>query len=502
MEDLFLETKDQLKLYNKNKNKNNKSKVFHVKKARVFNILAKIEKVVQETTICNEWENNALYYLNKLWDSKSTTKTQNKNHTISSNMTNQINRNSDDLIVIKIESRYLEGTKYFLVNVKSKRDKVIDYGSPRGTNNLTNLSLFAGAQSSGKLSIEKFKNIKPLDTIRNNSSYNVSAINGGNNFYMADPIPSPTTSKPMNSTLNVLDLNQSINNSKETLFLGNFQGNANKIKRQKSYFTHINEDEAFLNIHTLNFQLKRTKKNINYIRITIILIYCCLFFIIILNFTICHKLFTNTLKIIERLYSKKKINKHFFQLVGITSLFISSKYEEIYYPDIKDWVEITGGKYTEDQILKMEDLIVGSLDFHLLPIYPYAFYEIICLKLGIEKEDFFLGALILEIALFDYALVKYKSSTICESVIIMLMKIVKRKKEKRGLETIDLDNWLKMGFGNFIDTNPKHVKKITECNSIICTLMDNIENCLFRKVVEKYSRKEYCCVTNFAKVTQ
>ena len=297
MEDLYLETKDQLKLYNKNKN--NKSKIFYVKKARVFNILAKIEKVVQETTICNEWESNALYYLNKLWDSKSTTKIQNKNHTISSNMTNQINLNSDELIVIKIESRYLEGTKYFLVKVKSKRDKVIDYGSLRGTNNLTNLSLFAGAQSSGKLSIEKFKNIKPLDTIRNNSSYNVSAINGGNNFYMADPIPSPTTSKPMNSTLNVLDLNQSINNSKETLFLGNFQGYANKIKRQKSYFTHINEDEAFLNIHTLNFQLKRTKKNINYIRITIILIYCCLFFIIILNFTTCHKVVTNTLKVIE-----------------------------------------------------------------------------------------------------------------------------------------------------------------------------------------------------------
>ena len=220
------------------------------------------------------------------------------------------------------------------------------------------------------------------------------------------------------------------------------------------------------------------------------------------KFNLKNKTLYLSVQIIDRLFSREKINKHFFQLVGITSLFISSKYEEIYYPDIKDWVEITGGKYTEDQILKMEDLIVGSLDFHLLPIYPYAFYEIICLKLGIEKEDFFLGALILEIALFDYALVKYKSSTICESVIIMLMKIVKRKKEKRGLETIDLDNWLKMGFGNFIDTNPKHVKKITECNSIICTLMDNIENCLFRKVVEKYSRKEYCCVTNFAKVTQ
>lgn len=294
IEDIYLEAKDQLLLYNKKKI--NKYKIFYVKKAKVFSVLAKIEKVVQEATICNEWENNGIYYLNKLWDSKTTTKIQNKNQTISSNLTTQIKRNSDDLIIIKIELRHLENTKYFFVKVKSKRERVIDYGSPRGTNGLTTLSVFVGAQSSSKLSIDKYKNLKPLDSIRNNSSYNISAINGGNT-YIGDPIPSPTTSKPMNSTLNILDLNQSINNSKETLFLGNFQ--ANKVKRQKSYFTHFNEEEAFLNIHALNFQLAQTKKKINYIRITIILIYCCLFFIIIFNFTTCHKVVTNTLKVIE-----------------------------------------------------------------------------------------------------------------------------------------------------------------------------------------------------------
>lgn len=42
------------------------------------------------------------------------------------------------------------------------------------------------------------------------------------------------------------------------------------------------------------------------------------------------------------------------QLVGVTALFIASKYEELYPPEVKDFVYITDDTYTQKDVLKME----------------------------------------------------------------------------------------------------------------------------------------------------
>ena len=70
------------------------------------------------------------------------------------------------------------------------------------------------------------------------------------------------------------------------------------------------------------------------------------------------KLLTETLfltaNIIDRYMSKHQIAKREVQLVGIASLLIVAKYEEIYPPLLKDFVYITDNVYTPDEILEME----------------------------------------------------------------------------------------------------------------------------------------------------
>lgn len=44
-------------------------------------------------------------------------------------------------------------------------------------------------------------------------------------------------------------------------------------------------------------------------------------------------------------------------------MFIASKYEEMYSPDISDFVYITDQAYTKSDILQMEMLIVKTLNF-------------------------------------------------------------------------------------------------------------------------------------------
>lgn len=63
------------------------------------------------------------------------------------------------------------------------------------------------------------------------------------------------------------------------------------------------------------------------------------------------------------LQSFKTIDRKQLQLVGVAAMFIASKYEEMYSPDISDFVYITDQAYTKLDILEMELLIVRTLDY-------------------------------------------------------------------------------------------------------------------------------------------
>ncbi len=53
------------------------------------------------------------------------------------------------------------------------------------------------------------------------------------------------------------------------------------------------------------------------------------------------------------------------QLVGATAIYIASKFEEIFPPELADFTYITDDTYTKVQIIRMERLILKVLDFNL-----------------------------------------------------------------------------------------------------------------------------------------
>ena len=60
------------------------------------------------------------------------------------------------------------------------------------------------------------------------------------------------------------------------------------------------------------------------------------------------------------------------QLVGVSAMLVASKYEEMYAPEIGDFVYITDNAYSKSDIRKMECLILNTLDFNLgkpLPLH-------------------------------------------------------------------------------------------------------------------------------------
>ena len=61
------------------------------------------------------------------------------------------------------------------------------------------------------------------------------------------------------------------------------------------------------------------------------------------------------------------------QLVGVSSLLIACKFEEIYPPEVRDCVYITDYAYTREQVLLMESQILRQLDYQICVPTGYHF---------------------------------------------------------------------------------------------------------------------------------
>jgi len=61
--------------------------------------------------------------------------------------------------------------------------------------------------------------------------------------------------------------------------------------------------------------------------------------------------------------------------LGVTSLLIATKYEEIYPPELKDLLSVSENKFTRAEVLAMEKNMLSTLDFNITAPTSYRFLE-------------------------------------------------------------------------------------------------------------------------------
>lgn len=61
-----------------------------------------------------------------------------------------------------------------------------------------------------------------------------------------------------------------------------------------------------------------------------------------------------TANILDRFLEKKPIKRKEFQLIGMASFLVASKFEDIYPPDTKELCYLCENAYTKEEILKAE----------------------------------------------------------------------------------------------------------------------------------------------------
>jgi cyclin B len=91
-------------------------------------------------------------------------------------------------------------------------------------------------------------------------------------------------------------------------------------------------------------------------------------------------------------------------------MLIGSKYEEIWAPEVRDFVYISDKAYTREQILECEKLVLNTLKFHLtLPTY-YNFLAryLKASVMHLDRTVSLLASYLVELAIVDASMLKYR----------------------------------------------------------------------------------------------
>ncbi|KAH0516558.1 G2/mitotic-specific cyclin-B1 [Microtus ochrogaster] len=131
-----------------------------------------------------------------------------------------------------------------------------------------------------------------------------------------------------------------------------------------------------------------------------------------------------TVSIIDRFMQDNCVPKKMLQLVGVTAMFIASKYEEMYPPEIGDFAFVTNNTYTKHQIRQMEMKILRVLNFSLGRPLPLHFLRRAS-KIGeVDVEQHTLAKYLMELTMLDYDMVHFPPSQIAAGAFCLALKIL------------------------------------------------------------------------------
>ncbi|SPP72829.1 blast:G2/mitotic-specific cyclin-B [Drosophila guanche] len=132
-----------------------------------------------------------------------------------------------------------------------------------------------------------------------------------------------------------------------------------------------------------------------------------------LQFHLAAETFQLAVAIIDRyLQVVKNTKRSNLQLVGVTALFIATKYEELFPPAVNDFVFITDDTYSAREIRMMELQIFKAIDCNLSRPLPIHFLRRYSKAAGAEDEHHAMSKYFVELATVDYDLASYKPSEV------------------------------------------------------------------------------------------
>jgi len=181
--------------------------------------------------------------------------------------------------------------------------------------------------------------------------------------------------------------------------------------------------------------------------------------------------------IVDRYLSKTQcVIRAKLQLVGVTAMLIAAKYEEMYPPQVRDFVYVTDRAYTPDEVLQMEIRMLAVLDFQITVPTAVHFLERYQRVNGCDDMHKSLVSFLLELTLTEYKMVRYAPSHLAAAAILLSNKLLR----KRPSWTISLVKQTKLG-----------EQTLKSCAKELCSLLELSEHAQLSAVRKKYSHQKF-----------
>lgn len=146
-----------------------------------------------------------------------------------------------------------------------------------------------------------------------------------------------------------------------------------------------------------------------------------------------------TVNIIDRFLARRMVSRRKLQLVGITAMLIAGKYQEIYAPEVADFVYISDKAYPKDEILGMEAAILNELKFEVTVPSGLTFLRrcVKAIKAEVGEHDLedgvvFLGHVahyLIELGLQNIGMLRFRPSVKAASACRLAAKLVQMELE-------------------------------------------------------------------------
>ena len=131
-----------------------------------------------------------------------------------------------------------------------------------------------------------------------------------------------------------------------------------------------------------------------------------------------------SVNLIDRFLSCRTVNLVKLQLVGVTALFIASKYEEVMAPSVQNFIYMSDGGFTDQEILEAERYMLTALNFKLCYPSPMNFLRRISKADNYDIHSRTVAKYLMEIPLLDHNFLECAPSMISGAALCLARRMM------------------------------------------------------------------------------
>lgn len=186
-----------------------------------------------------------------------------------------------------------------------------------------------------------------------------------------------------------------------------------------------------------------------------------------------------SVNLIDRFLALRQLPRKRLQLCGITATLIAAKFEEIYPPEVRDFVYITDNAYRKEDILQMEATMLTVLKFVVCCPTPVHFLERYQRQNCLTEAHLHLMQYVLELCLPELKMVAYAPSHLAAAAALLSNKLLKQH-----------PCWPP----SMVELTSQTEPMVRACAREMCGILEAAERSSLQAIRKKYSDPRFSCV--------